>query len=688
MGVLSSERAMSIRLTSDNSYILAGYTYSYGAGNGDAWLIKVSNEVRVHNINKGTNYSTIQSAIDDADSGNEIHVDSGTCYENVNVNKQLILRGIGMPVVDARGSGSAIMLTADGIILEGFNAIAAGSYPEAGIKVTSSRNTLSENNASNNNYGIFLSSSSNNTLSDNNASNNGVGIVLESSSNSMLSGNNASNNENGILFWENNNDNILSGNNAKSNTGDGIFFESSNNNTLSGNNAKSNNNYGIVLSSSFNNTLSKSDASNNIGGGIRLGLGSNNNTVSGNNISNNGGLGITGGRSVINNSIYNNIFNNTNNFYFSASNINTWNTTKQLGTNIIGGPYIGGNFWAQPDGNGYSQRCEDSEPDGICDLPFELDSNNIDYLPLAGGAQASTLLVCPIGCTYSSIQGAINDASGGDTIQVQSGTYYENVNVNKLLTLRGIDQPVVDAGGIGSAITLNADGILLEGFTAIGGGAFSVEAGIRVNSNNNTLSSNNASNKNYGIWLYSSNNNTLSGNNVSINGFGIYLTSSSNDNTLSENNANSNNNGIFLDSSSNNTLRGNNANSNNYGISLDPSSNNNTLTGNNASHNIGGFSLVSSSNNTLSGNNANSNNNGIYLGRASDNTLIKNIMTGNRYNFGLEGWSDSDYNNQIDTSNLVDEKSIYYLINAKNTVYDPSNNAGTCLLYTSPSPRD
>ncbi len=40
----------------------------------------------------------------------------------MNVNKQLTMRGIGMPVVDARFSGSAITLAADGIRLEGFSA--------------------------------------------------------------------------------------------------------------------------------------------------------------------------------------------------------------------------------------------------------------------------------------------------------------------------------------------------------------------------------------------------------------------------------------------------------------------------------------------------------------------------------------------------------------------------------------
>jgi len=51
-------------------------------------------------------------------------------------------------------------------------------------------------------------------------------------------------------------------------------------------------------------------------------------------------------------------------------------------------------------------------------------------------AMAATLTVCPSGCGYASIQAAINAALAGDTIAIGTGTYVENVVVDKPLTLR------------------------------------------------------------------------------------------------------------------------------------------------------------------------------------------------------------------------------------------------------------
>ncbi|HMB44783.1 MAG TPA: NosD domain-containing protein, partial [Candidatus Methanoperedens sp.] len=67
---------------------------------------------------------------------------------------------------------------------------------------------------------------------------------------------------------------------------------------------------------------------------------------------------------------------------FYGSNVNNWNTTKQSGTNIVGGLYLGGNYWAYPNGTGFSQTCSDANKDGICDSIYELYAGNKDFLPL------------------------------------------------------------------------------------------------------------------------------------------------------------------------------------------------------------------------------------------------------------------------------------------------------------------
>ncbi len=335
------------------------------------------------NASGGADYTRIQDAIDNASAGDTILVYSGTYYENVNVSKQLILQGIdkggGKPVVDGGGNGNVITLSADGITLDRFDARNGSMlWPNAGINVTASNNIIKNNSASNNLIGISLYYSNNNIVSGNNASNNSDGISLYYSSNNIVSGNNASNNGDGLVLGSSSNNN-LSGNNA-SNNSNSIDMYSSSNNTLSGNNA-SNNNFGIFLISSDNNNMSGNNANSNNLIGIFLDSANNNNTLASNTVGSNSYTGIYLYYSS-SNSIYNNYFNNTNNFAIVSSS-NLWNTTKIPGINIIGGPYLGGNFWANPSGTGFSQTCADNDSDGICDSPYMLDINNIDYLSLA-----------------------------------------------------------------------------------------------------------------------------------------------------------------------------------------------------------------------------------------------------------------------------------------------------------------
>ena len=61
----------------------------------------------------------------------------------------------------------------------------------------------------------------------------------------------------------------------------------------------------------------------------------------------------------------------------------TLNATRIQATNIVGGPYIAGNFWATPEGDGFSQTEVDTDGDGICNAVYTLSNESIDYLPLA-----------------------------------------------------------------------------------------------------------------------------------------------------------------------------------------------------------------------------------------------------------------------------------------------------------------
>jgi parallel beta-helix repeat protein len=85
------------------------------------------------------------------------------------------------------------------------------------------------------------------------------------------------------------------------------------------------------------------------------------------------------------NIIYNNYFNNTQNAVLDGPNFNFWNILRTPGTSIVGGPYLGGNYWANPSGDGFSQKCIDENKDCICDKQYDFSPNkwgDIDYLPL------------------------------------------------------------------------------------------------------------------------------------------------------------------------------------------------------------------------------------------------------------------------------------------------------------------
>jgi len=205
-------------------------------------------------------------------------------------------------------------------------------------------------------------------------------------------------------------------------------------------------------------------------------------------------------------------------------------------------------------------------------------------LTIAGSVAAETIYVDDDGTAdFTTIQAALDSASPGDEIVVNSSTYTENVDVDKAnITIRSnsgnpFDTIVQAASSADHVFHVTADGVKISGFN-ITGAIGTARAGIYLEGVEYCLIKNNtASNNSRGIVLsYQSNYNKLENNTASDNDLGIYLNSSSS-NTLENNTASDNLLGILLDSSSSNTLENNTVSDSDYGIELYSSSNSNTL---------------------------------------------------------------------------------------------------------------
>lgn len=135
------------------------------------------------------NYASIQEAIDAASAGDTVMVRNGAYSENVVLNKSLSLIGEELPTVDAQQSGSAIEITADSCVVNGFRCVNAKYPRNAGITVFESNSNFIENITccEKNNIGILLMDSSNNTISNNEIYENyQTGIDLWDSSNNLI----------------------------------------------------------------------------------------------------------------------------------------------------------------------------------------------------------------------------------------------------------------------------------------------------------------------------------------------------------------------------------------------------------------------------------------------------------------------------------------------------------------------
>jgi parallel beta-helix repeat protein len=252
---------------------------------------------------------------------------------------------------------------------------------------------------------------------------------------------------------------------------------------------------------------------------------------------------------------------------------------------------------------------------------------------------------------FTTIRDAVDNADLGDTIEVYSGTYIENLILDKPITLKGMPYELGTGSDTGSPV-LDASGLALENVGS---------AGISIGVDSCTVNGFVISNSPFaGVSLDSASFNNFSNNRFQNNKFGILFSDASDYNMFSSN--------VFEHQV--------------YAVTIN-NSNDNTFSDNDFNENGAGFFVMASSDNLLSINTFRWNGEGIILGNSTNNELtgnsfdtcfvqgihisggVDNIISGN--SFSRCGISFSAAESGIGThalvNNTVDGKPIYYYAN-------------------------
>lgn len=631
--------------------LVAVLTFNFAiAGNAAATAFTVSNDTALSG-----NFTSIQAAVDAANPGDEIIVKPGVYTENIEITKALSLLSESDSPSDtiiqaADGSKDVIGIWANEVSIKGFGI--TGSDSASGVHFFCVTDCLIEHNIlSDNICGIDLSMfSSGNMLLDNEISNSSTGISLRDSLNNTLK-------NNSILYCKS-----------------GISLFDSPNNTLN------------------NNTISENEE------GISLIGESNGNLLVNNTFKFNKQVGMYI-HETSSNMIYNNYFNNTENVKSEMLiGENFWNTTKSEGSNIVGGSYLGGNFWGKPDGTVYPRGARDLDLDGIFDSAYDIEgSGSVDYLPLK--ESNSTIITVSNGTDYaadfSSIQAAVDNSYPGDTILVYPGVYTENIEigVEDLAIISASDSPedtiIQAARSSDDVFFVTADGVGINGFCIRGNISYpssgihlydvedcriennelfvSQEAFRNSSGNSTPAAGNNSSiNPGFGIHLDLSGNNTLENNTISYSHACIFLNNAS-ENILFKNRVSNSSYGVWVNYSTGNILDNNSALDNKLGIYLKASSGN-SVVNSVASNNSGScINLWNSSENMLCNNIAsNSSSVCIILNNSRGNSLSNNTVSHSKYGIWLA--YSSDNNSLNGNTALYNSVGIYLKASKENTL--------------------
>ena len=278
--------------------------------------------------------------------------------------------------------------------------------------------------------------------------------------------------------------------------------------------------------------------------------------------------------------------------------------------------------------------------------------------------KAKTLVVCS-DCEFRSIKDAVSKSSKFDTVLIKKGTYKEfNILVDKPLTLKGENYPVIDGEDRGEIIRIVSDNVTIDGLYIINvGTSYTTDyAAIRVVKSENFLIQNVVLEKLFfGIYLEKSNNGKVYNN--KINGDAVDEYNSGNGIQLwychnvqvDQNIVQGVRDGIYLEFSDNVTIN-NNLSTNNlrYGLHF-MFSNDDVYTNNTFENNGAGVAVMFSKKITMRNNTFSKNwgtaSFGLLLKEINDAEITGNIFTNNTIGINVEGSNRINYYNNEFISN-------------------------------------
>lgn len=120
------------------------------------------------------------------------------------------------------------------------------------------------------------------------------------------------------------------------------------------------------------------------------------------------------------------------------------------------------------------------------------------------------VIVCPT-CEETDLKSALQTARRSAVIEVRGGTHAGPFLIEQDVELRGIDNPTLDGGGVGSVVMVRNADVMIRGFTIRGTGIdlHHEDSAVMVDSGNARIESNRIENALFGIYLKNSPNSTI-----------------------------------------------------------------------------------------------------------------------------------------------------------------------------------